>query len=234
VTALTGIGPVYTWQEEMAVSQGLQNLRKDTDGSYATLCFQFFHKICRRPVALHMDEFRLEAGKFAAGLTKLLGGKDAEYAVFDNIIHIGGIEAAHLLGKVRVFCAFRDPRSNFVARWYENPRFHRDVHRYIEYYRNTRTRFEQALTQDVELASKVCKVGFEQFILSKEYRESLALGCGLDLSRHKAGSHFKPESSIRNVFNYQSFPGKTELALIERELGDYCVEPSINSGGIYG
>ena len=234
VTALTGIGPVYSWQEEMAVAQGLQNLRNDVDGSYAGLCLQFFNIICKRPVALHLNDFRLAAGTFSAGLAILLGRKSTGYPLFDNIIHIGGIEAAHLLGKVRVFCTFRDPRSNFVARWYENPRFHRDVHRYIEYYRNTRIGFEKALAEDVELASKVSKVGFEQFILSKEYRESLALDCGLDLSRQKAGSHFNPGLSFRNVYNYHSFPGKTELSLIEHELGEYCIDPGIISGGTYG
>ncbi|OHD26354.1 MAG: hypothetical protein A2Y38_00215 [Spirochaetes bacterium GWB1_59_5] len=234
--ALAGNSPVANWREQLAVQYALATVRSDIYGRYARACRSFVEEavaLARNRDSPH-DSFIDTAARFSDRLARYWAGNDADLVLFDNIVHIGGIDAVSLLGDAVVLCSFRDPRSNFVARWYENPRFHRDVGRYIEYYRDTMERFETALAGSAELASRVRRIRFEDFILSETYRDELAVSCGLDLGRRDKGRYFKPRASHRNVANYIDFPHQDSIRLIERELGAYCVEPTTASEHVHG
>ena len=232
--AVLGTGPVYNWQEEMAADYGLRAARNDTDGRYAQACRRFLESVHSLDSKKSCAEnaFAECATQLTDDLTRMWGGTGKDLILYDNIVHIGNIEAVRFLGDATVFCAIRDPRSNFVARWYENPRFHRDVNRYISYYRNTLKHFELILSIYSEVSSKVKKVSFEHFIASEEYRDELAITCGLDLARRKKGRYFKPKLSGKNIINYQTFPDQGAIRKIEVELGQYCT--SLPCGEIHG
>jgi len=234
--ALAGNSPVANWREQLAVQYALATMRSDIHGRYARACRLFIEEaamLARNQNSPH-NSFIDVAARFSDRLAKYWAGNDASIVLFDNIVHIGGIEAISLLGNAIALCSFRDPRSNFVARWYENPRFHRDVGRYIEYYRDTRERFEAAMAGSAEFASRVRSIRFEDFILSETYRDELAVSCGLDLDQREKGRYLKPRASHRNVANYFDFPHQDLIRQIERELGVYCVEPTTVSEHVHG
>lgn len=224
--AFTGTSPVKNWQEELAVNYAFASSRTDLDSKYARACMQFIEeaiyliseKTGRR------EKFIAAAERLSDSLSRYWTGEASNIVLFDNVVHIGGINAIRLLGDARALCSFRDPRSNFVARWYENPRFHRDVGRFIEYYRNTRESFEEAMTVSPTLASRVHRVCFEDFIQSEKYRDDIAQSCGLDLNCRDKGRYFKPDASRKNIANYTDFPDQKTIRMIERELGAYCIE----------
>lgn len=232
--ALLGTGPIYNWQEEMAADYGLRAARSDVDGRYAQVCRKYFQAVCGNGSGFSISEslFTESSIQLTDGLARIWGGSDKDFVLFDNIVHLGSIETVRFLGDATVFCAIRDPRSNFVARWYENPRFHRDVDLFIEYYRDTLNHFRRTLSASAGISAKVKKVSFEQFIASKEYRDELALSCGLDLDRRKKGRHFQPKLSGKNIMNYHAFPDQGAIRKIEAELGQYCA--SLPCGERYG
>ncbi len=220
-TALTGTGAVSNWQEQMAVDYALKAAREDLNGSYAKVCRIFIEEALS---VSNKDEFTKTAANFSDSLARIWGAGDNRIVLFDNIIHIGGIEATALFGDAKIICVFRDPRSNFTARWYENPRFHRDVERFITYYRDTVQSFDKEVSRNPAEYRNVLRVSFEQFVHSEEYRNTIADFCGLDLKRRKDGKFFRPLKSKKNTTNYKSFPDQAVIRKIEKELGAYCID----------
>ncbi len=227
--ALTGTSPIANWREELASGYALSSSTAAIGVNYANVCRRFAEEAaaCVQRNGDTESCFKKAASCLSDGLVVCWLGKRPEMALLDNVVHIGGIGAIRLLGNAIALCSFRDPRSNFVARWNENPRFNRDVARYIDYYKETIARFEAALARAPELSSVVHRVCFEQFIASEEYRDSLAIKCGLDLARRNKGRFFRPTASRKNIANYLDFPDQEIIKRIERELGEYCVEPLI-------
>ena len=226
--ALCGIAPIGAWREVLASRFALAALRCDGDGGYAESCRRFAEEAARLSGAGPGGAAAFEGAcsRLSESLVRRWSGYRGGFALLDNAIHIADVGALRLLGDATALCSFRDPRSNFAARWRENPRFHRDAGRFIEYYRATARSFDAALAASPALAARVRRVSFERFILSEEYRDSLARDCGLDPEARRRGSHFKPDASRRNVLNYLDFPDPEAIRRIERELGEYCLDPS--------
>src|SRR6056297_95698 len=232
--ALLGVSPVHNWQEQMAVDYALAAARSDIRGTYAAVCRRFIQNAASIANEDSVEAFTAAAGRLTDGLARLWSDSRAgDTVLFDNIVHIGAVDAAGLLGEqAKVLCAFRDPRSTFAARWFENPRFDRDVEGFIAYYRHTVENFERTIASRPDLAEKVVSVSFERFVLSEQYREELAASCGLDTHRRQKGSLFNPEFSRKNVRNYENFPHQELIQKIERELGEYCYD--FSTGDVHG
>ena len=113
--ALLGTGPVHNWQEEMAAEYGLRAARSDVDGRYAQVCRNYFQTVCGNGSGFSISDslFTESSIQLTDGLARIWGGSDKDYVLFDNIVHLGSIEAVRFLGDATVFCAIRDPRSNF-------------------------------------------------------------------------------------------------------------------------
>jgi len=220
-TALTGTGPIHNWQEQMASYYALKAARNDSYGLYARVCRTFIEEAL---TISGKNKFTRAAARFSNNLALLWGGTDGKTVLFDNIVHIGEIEAVSLLGDTKVLCVFRDPRSNFVARWYENPRFHRDVDQFIAYYRDTVQSFNSTVSGAPAEFKNVMRVSFESFIRSEKYRNTIADFCDLDLKKREEGKFFKPSASLKNTTNYRKFPDQTAIRKIEQELGEYCTD----------
>lgn len=219
--ALTGTGTISNWQEQMASGYALKAAREDIGGSYAKVCRIFIEEALS---VSNKTEFTKTAANFSDNLARNWGAGDNKMVLFDNIIHIGGIEAAALFGDAKILCVFRDPRSNFTARWYENPRFDRDLDRFIKYYRKTAQSFDEKVSKDPVKYKNIIRVSFEEFVRSEKYRDSIAEFCGLDLTKRKAGKFFKSSKSMKNTTNYKSFPDQDVIKKIEKELGAYCID----------
>ena len=223
---LSGMFPAENWQETIAAEAALNFIRSDRKGVYALAGSRFIETLVSM-VKNGTPDYKIfvqESAKYADSMINALIGHDHRYALLDNAIHPGNIEAFNLFGNASVFCVFRDPRSNYVSRYYENPRFNSDPDDYIEYYLKTRNRFNDRIKNRVNNPERVYPVQFEKFILSEEYRLSLAKDLDLDLSVWRKHKYFKPHVSEKNVFNYRSFHNQKVIKKIEKSLEEYCVD----------
>ena len=158
-------------------------------------------------------------------------GAPKETVVLDNMIHIGNADAAPLIDDLSLFCAFRDPRSNYVARIRESKRFAQTVEAFVRGYRKQRQKIDALLKQveadlraDDTTTTRVHTVQFEEFVLSRACRQDLARKAGLDFAQHDEYALFRPWESRKNVFLHETYENPDEIAYIERELPEYCVD----------
>ena len=224
--ALTGMKTPGNWQETLASEIASGFLKDDFCGQYA----EAGNYLIRKLIVMFndgnsdYDDFINAASVFTDRMLTGVMGAGSGPVLIDNPVHAGNIEAFNLFNNAVLFCVFRDPRSNYVSRYYENPRFNRDPEGFVEYYRKTMTRFEERLKNRVRNPEKVIKVQFEEFILSEDYRRCLAEKAGLNLTAQKSGKYFKPHISAKNVFNYRKFYDQDIIKTIADRLNEYCLE----------
>lgn len=158
-------------------------------------------------------------------------GSPQQNVMFDNMIHINNIWAAPFINDLTLYCSFRDPRSNYVARVLESTRFAASLEEYVASYRKNRRAADSGLKKALaEIALKetsnteIHVVQFEDFVMSRDYRLDLLRKAGLDPADHDEYSFFKPEVSRKNVFLHETFEDQEAIAYIERELPEYCVD----------
>ena len=155
---------------------------------------------------------------------------EGHYALMDNVAPIAQIGQIGFLTETTIYCCFRDPRSNYVSRLREDPLFTRTPEKFISDFGKRRAALEKRVeksARDPATSCRFLRVQFEEFILSERYRDALARELGLDLAARQRHSRLKPWESLRNVMLHQEHEKPDEIALIEAELGGYCVEPAI-------
>lgn len=153
-------------------------------------------------------------------------------ALLDNIIHVGNATLVTYLKDTNLFCTFRDPRSNFVSRKREDRGFALSAREFSDQRKKMMPQIQQELEQaEGGLAERdrvrIFRIGFEEFVLSESYRDSLATSLGLDLAVRQKHSHFKPWESMRNVTLHQEHDRPEDITLIAEVLAEYCVEPAV-------
>ena len=169
---------------------------------------------------------KLVVVRFAIGAEVPAG----HYALMDNVVPIAKIGRIGFLTETTVYCCFRDPRSNYVSRLREDVQFVKTPAKFIAELGKALERLEKRVeksARDPAASCRFLRVQFEEFILSERYRDALARELGLDLSERQRHSRLKPWESLRNVMLHQEHEKPDEIALIEAELGGYCVEPAI-------
>ncbi len=190
---------------------------------FPMFCFKYLSEIICKKVKnkLNQENFTHLSSHFFDNTLKSLMKNPENHFLLNNVIHIYSIEAARNISNYNIFCFFRDPRSNYAALYNENIGFHKDVHKYIEHYRQTVTNFSKLQESDPSFFKNIHTIQFEKFILSEKYRESLADFLGLDLSTQNKHTFFKPWKSEKNVYNYKEFKDQKAISIIETELSEY-------------
>ena len=155
--------------------------------------------------------------------------KPGQIALLDNVIHIPNLQAVEFLDNIKVFCTFRDPRSNYVALLREAGHFNDPVQMFVTKRRNKFKRCHQLVDDYSEKypfpnKKSVSKVLFETFILSPEYRAAIARELGLNTETQDKFKYLKPWESVRNVLLHQEHSPSSDIDYIERELAPYCVQ----------
>lgn len=172
---------------------------------------------------------KLVVGRFAISVDV----PEGNIAIMDNVVPIQHISIGSFLENTDIYCCFRDPRSNYVALVRENPGFHQSVSVYAKKRADSLKKLSALVEkksgsgQGVQGGCVIHKVQFERFILSEAFRDEMASYLGLDLRDRKKHSKLKPWESMRNVVLHQEHPDQEEIRLIEKELGEYCVEPCV-------
>lgn len=144
-----------------------------------------------------------------------------QVAMMSNCITAANVDLLRLVGDGVALVVTRDPRDQFVSQYYEyKNRQNLSCETFIRKIRSRRSRFVRAKRA---LAGKgvVEQVQFEEFVLSKRYRDDLLERVGVAPDSIPAdGPGYRPEDSIKNVGLYRSFPRSADIKRIEDELGD--------------
>ena len=155
----------------------------------------------------------------------------AQAIIFDNLVHIYNLDLFSLFEDAAIFCCFRDPRSNYVSRLREDKKFAGSVEDFIKNYRNRRATIDHKLRDlarergDGSMSGNMLhQVQFENFVLSRAYRQDLAAKAGIACAQQNEFAHFRPWESERNVFNFETYEKPEEIRQIVRELPEYCVD----------
>ncbi|EDZ92427.1 TPR repeat-containing protein [Limnospira maxima CS-328] len=174
-----------------------------------------------------LSNFKIFADDVANLLSGESGNHNCDMVLLDNCVHIANIRVLDCLKNTKLFCTFRDPRSNFVALKREHAGFIDDANKFIDSGRKQYGKLHSLVSEYQEktqnTSSQVFKVQFEEFVLSETYRQELAQRAGLDLSTHKPHQHFKPWESKKNVYLHQTYENQEEIRAIEQALPEYCL-----------
>ncbi len=149
---------------------------------------------------------------------------DQNTILFNNVIHIRNIKAIEFINNANMFCVFRDPRSNYVAKLQEKPGFAEKTEDFISKYKKTRLDYEKNYMDVINNKNTVHEIQFEEFVLSEEYRKRLAVKRGLDINKQEKYKYFKPWISEKNVYIYKNYTDQKSIKEIKEELSEYCWE----------
>ena len=223
---MTGLSIPRNWQDAFGSRVGFENIKNDKSGLYSAAVLEFFKEIKRL-----QDEKRLNKNSFLKSSVELterifnaVSGSFKGHIVPDNAVHLSDIGTFRFFSNAYLLCVFRDPRSNYAARFHENVRFNRDPEAFVKYYRETRESFIRKKEELKDLSDKIIEVQFEEFILSEEFRKNLSLKLGLDFSGWEKQRYFKPHESGKNVHNYKRFHDQKIIKFIEESLKEYCLQ----------
>ena len=222
---MTGLNMPRNWQDVFGSNVGFENIRKDKSGFYSSALYVFLREIIilKSKGMLDNDSFLKAAVELTDRIFNALSDNFEGYILPDNAVHLSDIEPFRFFSSGYLICVFRDPRSNYAARFHENVRFNRDSKAFVKYYRETRESFIRKKGELKEFSDHIIEVQFEEFILSEEFRNNLALKLGLDFSGWKKQRYFKPHISEKNVHNYKKFHDKKTMDFIAESLGEYCL-----------
>lgn len=145
----------------------------------------------------------------------------------DNSIHIQNVDLLNFMNDVKVICSLRDPRAIYISMLEERPGFIREPLNFIREQSNIRKNIESAFTcLEKNSQGNLLILNFEDFVLSKECRENLVSKLGISLNNwNSPEKYFKPEISsknVRNFINYSNSDTNNDIAIIEKELKQYC------------
>lgn len=161
--------------------------------------------------------------------------KKESIILLDNAIHIGNLLLLKYINDISVLCSFRDPRAQYAALIREYAGFNQSCEEFIADVKKKRENAEHLIDElnQYFLANKmntcIQKIEFENFVLSERFRDGLAQSLGLDLSKQKKHSRFKPWESMRNVIIHQEHPAVGDIKKIEMALRNYCREPAVDT-----
>lgn len=113
----------------------------------------------------------------------------------------------------------RDPRDNYVAGlWYRPTRVPVEV--FVERYRLYRS----IAAQSADPEQRVLRISFEDLVLRFDDTVARIIGfLGVDPADHVArGTCFRPQQSAKNIGIWRSYPQQEEIAVIQRELPEFC------------
>jgi len=215
----------YTYPEIRLTNSAKQFTLGEKAESYSIACKNFFDKLEKNIHKLNIDIFHNITKDFINAIfieyTNL--SNNSEYILLDNVIHAERINAVELLDDYKIFVTFRDPRSNYVAHFNENPRFNPDVDLYIKDYKTKREQFQKSLSNTKD-KNNIHIVQFEDFVLSQSYRDNIIEKSNLDPNRRIEFSRFKPWESEKNVFLHETFENQDIINKITKELQEYCID----------
>lgn len=222
--AMLGAMITKDWGDIASVWSARRMVYSDHAVEYA----QSVHDLCEAFVelsktkSLNEETFCQITKVFFDRLLLALGNFPGSVYLLDNWVHAGGLAATKFFSNAHFFVVTRDPRTQYVANFNENAKFHKDVDKFIETYQ---TSLEQCLTvlkESNAVSSCVTMVKFEDFVLSEECRAKLAEKIGVEIGVHDKEKYFKASESKKNIFNHNTFKNKSEIKKISEKLAQYC------------
>ncbi|KIQ97618.1 XcbB/CpsF family capsular polysaccharide biosynthesis protein [Lysobacter sp. A03] len=159
---------------------------------------------------------------FAGNAMRALGPNGSRSIIFSNAIHCYDIRNIVLFPDARSIVVRRDPRDQFVARYYEAPGH--GAYSADAFIRLNRQRhYDYALAVDgLGLRDRIMEVDFEAFVLDEATRERVVIeALGNDPCIVK--STFNPAQSKKNIGIHKSFPDQSAIRKVEEAFPEYCM-----------
>ena len=198
----------------------------DKDGKYAEAVNIFLKQLFNLLIEnFDSEKYRRITSDFFDALMNILNDDNKKYVLLNNIIKINKIEAVEYISDYKIFCTFRDPRSNFVDRCICDKRFHGNASKYIKRYKYIHKNYNKYLKNNPD--KKIYTVQFEDFVTSESYRKTIAEKAGLDLKDHGEFKILKPWESEKNIYNYKDFKDQKAIRKIEKKLSEYLWDKKI-------
>ncbi len=191
---ITGLAIPRNWQDVFGSRVGFANIRNDKSGLYSAAAAEFIEKILelKDKQQLNKTSFINRAVELSDKILDIVSDNFKGHILPDNAVHLSDIETFRFFSNAYLLCVFRDPRSNYAARFHENVRFNRDPEAYVKYYRETRESFISKKEELESLSDRIIEVQFEEFILSDEFRNNLSTKIGLDFTDWKNTNILSP------------------------------------------
>lgn len=201
-----------TWNS-LFMDEGLDENNVRLLGAYSV---DFINGAMRASTTEQLEEV---CSSFLNGVLRAKGGR---YVLLNNCVHQTQVSMCGLLNNSKVIVVVRDPRDQYVAHQTETPRNRITVESFIR----KRKRADAAVRRYLQSGRSGLKVfGFEEFVGCPGVRQDVLDWAGL--SRFSPGSKarfFFPEKSMKNVGIYKEWEEKSEIRMIENELGDQLVD----------
>lgn len=151
------------------------------------------------------------------------GKPKGKIVLYDNAIMAKNIEVFRYLKNFHVFCVQRDPRSNYVARVYENKPNILSVDAFI----SNRKKYYEIFNQKIStlpvnfLEQYISIINFEDFVLNESCRLTVLQKSNLTIDKWKLkNKYFDPNVSINNIKNFEQFDNQEDIKKISECFHD--------------
>lgn len=151
------------------------------------------------------------------------GLPNGKIVLYNNAIMAKNIDMFRYIQNFHVFCVQRDPRSNYVARVYENlPNIlsvNTFINRRIKYY-NTFNQKKSLLPQNF-LEKNISIINFEDFVLNEKCRLNVLEKSNISINEWKyKKKYFDQNVSIKNLKNFEQFEPQEDIRKISECLNE--------------
>jgi len=167
------------------------------------------------------DQVMWSLATFAGNGLRALGPKDSQCVIFSNCIPCHNMRNIALFPGATNIVVRRDPRDQFVARYYEAPV--NDVLSADAFIDLLQTRYHdlERVVNALDLRDRIMEVRFEDFILDSSVREKILLDLHIDPVKRPGASVFDASASSKNVGIYKNFPDQSAIKKIANTFPEY-------------
>lgn len=225
--ALFGYVRYSNIHQMVAARNALEMIENDQDSRYAILVNRFVNNFFNLMAqGFSREKFYASTSRFVDDIINHNcpeAGKDAHF-LLNNEIPMADIDLVELLDDFDIFCVVRDPRSQYVSWVTEGAPYgwgEMTVKEFVLAHRRIMNSFQTKVDRIGAKRNHVHMVQFERFVLDESYRNSIIENLGLDDSKRRENTFFKPSVSENNICNYTDFD-QDKIKYIESKLGGYC------------
>jgi len=172
------------------------------------------------------DQMMRGLASFAGNAMRALGPKDSQCVIFSNCIPCHNMRNMTLFPGAVNIVVRRDPRDQFVARYYEAPA--NDVLSADAFIDLLQTRYHdlERVVNALDLHDYIMDIKFEDFVLDASVREKILLDLHIDPVKRSGTVAFDASASSKNIGIYKDFPDQDAIRKIANAFPEYLYRNS--------
>ena len=167
------------------------------------------------------DQVMCGLALFASHAMRGLESNDSQCTIFSNCIF--GFNIRNMVffpGTINIMVR-RDPRDQFVARYYEGPKDDvLSVDAFIDLLQKRYHELERAVNA-LELHDRIMDIKFEDFVLDASVREKILHDLHIIPAKQSGAAAFDASASSKNIGIYKDFPDQDAIRKIANAFPEY-------------